>query len=224
VDKFEEGKELVYSYNWASLQNPFEFASDGATYEEIITALAENPDTAIDIMRLVKTRGVAQRMFRDALLRAYQGRCAFTDISFEATLEACHIIPWSSCRPEQRLDVRNGILLNSVHHKLFDNGLVTVTQDFQIWYADPNMQAGPYSEYDRLLSAQLHGTKMRMPISAALWPGHDYLEQSHKLHGWVDCLPPGKGVGTNLGIESAVRFGKLNDGKAPIPESQRGAS
>lgn len=189
ADKLEEGEALVRSYNWKAIPNPFAFASDGTTYEEIVAELAGNPSSAGDIMRMVKTRGIAQSLFRDALLRAYQYRCAFTDISFSSVLEACHIVPWATCKPEERLDVRNGILLNSVHHKLFDEGLVTVTKGYRIWYIDPELKDGPYTEYDRLLSANLHGKKMKMHVSSAMRPAHAYLERSHQLYEWQQHLP-----------------------------------
>lgn len=189
VDKLEEGRSLVHSYNWSAISNPFAFASDGTTYEEIVRELAGDPSSAADIMRMVKTRGVAQSLFRDALLRAYQYRCAFTGISFQPVLEACHIVPWSMCKPEERLDVRNGLLLNSVHHKLFDEGLVTLTRDFRIWYVDPDLKEGPYSEYDLLMSANLHSKLMQMPRPDTMRPAETYLLRSHELHAWQQHLP-----------------------------------
>lgn len=189
VDKLEEGETLVRSYNWNAIPNPFSFAADGTTYEEIVTELAGNPSSAADFMHLVKTRGIAQSLFRDALLRAYQYRCAFTDISFQSVLEACHIVPWSICKPEERLDVRNGLLLNSIHHKFFDNGIVTLTEDFRIWYCDPTLTDGPYSEFDMLLSANLHGQPMKMPIASTMRPAQIYLKRSHELYEWQQYLP-----------------------------------
>lgn len=189
VDKLEEGEMLVRSYNWNAIPNPFAFASDGTTYEEIVSERAGNPSGAADVMRIVKTRGIAQSLFRDALLKAYQYRCAFTDISFQPVLEACHIVPWSNCKPEERLDIRNELLLNSVHHKLFDEGLVTVTKDFRIWYVDPDLKDGPYSQYDLLLSASLHGQAMKMPVACTMRPSPAYLERSHELHKWQHHLP-----------------------------------
>ena len=189
VDKLEEGMTLVRSCNWSTIPNPFTFASDGTTYEEIVSELAGNPSSAADIMRMVKIRGIAQHLFRDALLRVYQYRCAFTGISFQSVLEACHIVPWSKCRPEERLDVRNGLLLNSVHHKLFDEGFVTLTNDFRIWYTDPDLKDGPYSKYDILMSANLHGQSMKMPKLDIMRPAGTYLRRSHEQHKWLPHLP-----------------------------------
>ena len=189
VDKLEEGETLVRSYNWNAIQNPFAFASNGTTYDEIVSELVGNPSGAADIMRMVKTRGIAQSLFRDALLKAYQYRCAFTNISFQSVLEACHIVPWSICKPEERLDIRNGLLLNSVHHKLFDEGLVTVTSDFRIWYVDPELKDSTYSEYDVIMSANLHGQSMQMPVANTLRPAITYLQRSHEIHEWQRYLP-----------------------------------
>ncbi len=189
ADRLEEGKALVHLYNWNAIPNPFSFASDGTTYKELVTELAENPNSAACIMQMVRTRGIAQSLFRDVLLRAYQYRCAFTDISFPSVLEACHIVPWATCRPEERLDVRNGLLLNSVHHKLFDKGLVTVTKDYRIWYIDPELKNRPYTDCDLLLSANLHGKAMKMPLLSTMYPDHAYLERSHQLHKWQLHLP-----------------------------------
>ena len=87
------------------------------------------------------------------------------------------------------MDVRNGLLLNSLHHKLFDEGLVTVTTDFKIWYFDPDLKDGPYSKYDLLMSAKLHGRPMKMPISNTMQPAATYLQRNYELHEWQQYLP-----------------------------------
>jgi putative restriction endonuclease len=184
VDKLEEGEQLVYSFNWAALPNPFEFASDGKTYDELVTDLANDPSTAPDIMRLVKTRGIAQRLFRDALLEAYQYECCFTGITFESTLEACHIVPWSACKQSERLDVRNGLLLNSLHHKLFDASCLTITDHHKIWFYDTKMVDGDYSVFDKLITVNLHGKKIQLPKAKNLWPNVDYIKTSHSHFKW----------------------------------------
>ncbi len=47
-----------------------------------------------------------QRYFRQAVLNAYQGRCALTGIGVRDLLVASHIIPWSKSE-EHRLDPQN---------------------------------------------------------------------------------------------------------------------
>lgn len=184
IERFEEGKQSVYSRDWGAVENPFQYASDGYRYSEIVTTLATNPDASGEVMRLVKSRGMAQVMFRDALLKCYDNSCAFTGLTFLEALEACHIVPWSSCSAEQRIDVRNGVLINSLHHRLFDRGWITITEDHRIWFSDPKMEAAPYSTFDRSISVDLHNSKMRLPKNIALSPSPELLRASHQIHEW----------------------------------------
>lgn len=72
--------------------------------------------------------------FRDAVLRAYDNRCAVTgsnisslDGSVEA--QAAHIRPVTKGGPDV---ISNGIALSHTAHWLFDNGLLSVTDDRSI--------------------------------------------------------------------------------------------
>lgn len=163
VDDIDQGLKQVYSYNWDNLNNPFSFAKGGLTEDEIIDELLDNPDNANDTYARIKVRGTAQTIFRKTLLKAYDCRCAFCGFSLEIGLQASHIVPWSKATREERLDVRNGILLCATHHKLFDDRWLTVDDDFTINYDDPDEKKGVYSEYDSLLMTALHGKKMALP-------------------------------------------------------------
>jgi len=77
---------------------------------------------------LVKPR-LGQGAFRVVVMDAYQRRCAITGEHTLPVLEAAHILPFSERGPH---DVRNGLLLRSDFHKLFDIGLVTVTPALHI--------------------------------------------------------------------------------------------
>ncbi len=56
-----------------------------------------------------------QKLYRDAIITRYN-RCVVSDMSVEVC-EAAHIIPFSKC---ENFDINNGLLLNSILHKLFD--------------------------------------------------------------------------------------------------------
>src|SRR5262249_49488332 len=58
--------------------------------------------------RLVIQR-IGQDVFRSALMDYWNGRCPLTGITDPALLRASHIVPWSDCNDEQRLDVHNGL-------------------------------------------------------------------------------------------------------------------
>jgi hypothetical protein len=78
--------------------------------------------------RLVIQR-IGQDIFRDALMDYWGGRCPVTGIMDPALLRASHIVPWSACSDEQRLDVHNGLLLSALWDAAFDKGLVSFADD-----------------------------------------------------------------------------------------------
>ena len=79
--------------------------------------------------RLVVLR-VGQDIFRDSLVRYWQGSCPLTGITDRALLRASHIKPWKDCQSdEDRLDVYNGLLLSALWDAAFDRGLVTFESD-----------------------------------------------------------------------------------------------
>lgn len=72
---------------------------------------------------------LGQGTFRVLVTEAYQRKCAITGEHTLPVLEAAHIKPFSKLGPNS---TRNGLLLRSDFHKLFDLGLVTVTPEFHI--------------------------------------------------------------------------------------------
>lgn len=182
IDDLQEGLAKVKEFNWGLVDNPFSYASDGTQYDEIINTLVNEPDDSEEVYVKVKTRGIAQSMFRDALLKVYKRKCAFTGLSFVSGLQAAHIKPWSESTKSERLDVRNGILLNSFHHSLFDKGIITITEDYRIAFNDPNMEASSYSEYDKLLTVNLHMQEMTLPHNKKHWPSKELIARHNEIH------------------------------------------
>ena len=176
IENTEDGVQKVYNYNWEKLDNPFQYAEVGSTQEQLVESIINSPDTSETIYAKVKVRGISQRLFRQALLKVYNYSCAFCGLTFEEALEASHIIPYSISNSNQRLDVRNGLLLCSTHHKLFDNGLLTVNQDYTINYFDLAEETGEHSLYDHLHTIKLHGQKINLPTDNKHLPNKDYLK------------------------------------------------
>ena len=107
-------------------------------------------------------------------------------LTFEEALEGAHILPWSKSSHAQRLDPRNGLLLCTTHHCLFDAGLITVNQSLKIVYYDPKMKDAAYSIIDKALSVAVNGKKIRLPKDKRLWPSSELLKARHKLDEWGD--------------------------------------
>lgn len=80
--------------------------------------------------QMVKTR-VNQSDFRQRVLASYNNRCCITGIAIPSLLVASHIVPWAKCEKE-RLNPKNGLCLNNIHDKAFDQGLITITNDFKV--------------------------------------------------------------------------------------------
>ena len=174
-----QGIMEVYGHDWKSESNPFEvFVGD--SQKDLIKQLNRNPDSAREIYRKVKYRGNRQILFRKALLEIYGNRCAFTGLSFKEGLDACHIVPWEHADEDERMDPRNGILLNSFHHRLFDRGVVTINTDYEIVYLGENSDGRGHTSADKewvlSLSAMHH-----LPHKKKLLPLPEYILQRNKF-------------------------------------------
>ena len=84
--------------------------------------------------RIVKVR-VNQSFFRDSILASYNNTCCITGLNQSELLIAGHIKPWSEDE-KNRLNPRNGIAINALHDKAFENGLITTTPEYKIKISD----------------------------------------------------------------------------------------
>ena len=80
---------------------------------------------------LVATR-VNQRYFRNTLLKNYEGACCITGLHGARLLIASHIKPWKDSNPKEKLAPDNGLLLNALHDRAFDQGLITLDGNLRI--------------------------------------------------------------------------------------------
>lgn len=78
-----------------------------------------------EVERLVIQR-VGQDVFREGLMRYWEGRCAVTGLTEPELLRASHIRPWSQCDTDhERLNVFNGLLLAVHLDAAFDRGFIS---------------------------------------------------------------------------------------------------
>lgn len=182
AEDLDHARELVWAFPWRSQPNPFAGFRPGETEESLGQQLASHPEQAEEIYHRVRARGMAQRVFREALLVAYGRRCAFCGVSFENLLQAAHLKPWGLCSAAERMDPANGLLLCANHHLLFDRGLVTVTTDLRIHCATRTLRHGRRSEANFGVGASLHGRLITMPKTAAQRPDVGHLKVHHALH------------------------------------------
>ncbi len=85
-----------------------------------------------------------QKKFRNALIKAYNGKCAVTGSNVESVLEAAHILPYYG---QHTNHVQNGILLRSDIHLLFDLGQLTIDADSKKIKINSTLAGSYYSKY-----------------------------------------------------------------------------
>lgn len=105
-----------------------------------------------------------QRAFRDALLAAYEGRCAISGCSVVDVLEAAHIHPY---RGPETNKVVNGLLLRADLHTLFDCGLLAIDPASMTVLVAPSLRQSDYGAF--------HGRKLLIPQQQAHRPSRDAL-------------------------------------------------
>lgn len=113
--------------------------------EDINTPVAE-------ARKAERERRPKQDEFRQALLLAYEGRCAITGCDVESALEAAHVADWRS-----ENDAGAGVLLRADLHRLFDDGLLVIDGGYTVIAAP-------------LWYRELEGVRLRLPRNRLQWP------------------------------------------------------
>ena len=141
-----------------------------ASESGVFRAVSVTDARAKDFEAIIRRRG--QPLFRQLLLRAYEGRCAITGCMVLEALEAAHITPY---RGEQTDDVANGLLLRSDIHTLFDLGQLGVNcRDMTVVLAD-RLQKSSYGV--------LAGRKLHLPKIPSQQPSAQALELHRSTWG-----------------------------------------
>ncbi|MBQ0798607.1 MAG: HNH endonuclease [Porticoccaceae bacterium] len=148
-----EGASKADKMMWEEMQNNWAaFAIESNQAQVIVTepASSESPEqkliaeeddhTGSDKIVQTKAR-VGQTFFRQAVLSAYNYRCAITGLSVPKLLVASHIIPWRKDE-KNRLNPRNGLSLSMLHDKAFDVGIITINEDMTVRVSKNNYPSG----------------------------------------------------------------------------------
>ncbi|MGQ0562143.1 MAG: HNH endonuclease [Gemmatimonadota bacterium] len=113
-------------------------------------------------------RRIGQGTFRIAVTEAYQRQCAITRERALPALDAAHIRPFAEVQTHY---VRQGLLLRSDIHKLFDVGYLTVTPEYRV-EASPRMKED-FNDGENYL--RLHGSQVWVPADQQLRPDPEAL-------------------------------------------------
>lgn len=85
-------------------------------------------------LRAVKQR-LHQASFREAVIAAYNGRCALSGMPESLLLDAAHIISDGDEKLGQPI-IPNGIPLSKIHHAAFDAHLIGIDPDYHLHVAE----------------------------------------------------------------------------------------
>ena len=80
-------------------------------------------------------RRINQSFFRDTVLSSYDNRCCITGINNDKLLQACHIVSWSMDEAN-RTNPQNGLCMNYLFHKAYDEYLLGISPDYDIIISD----------------------------------------------------------------------------------------
>lgn len=132
------------------------------------------PENALE--RRYALRSVRQRLhqasFREAVIAAYNGRCAVSGLPEAMLLDAAHIVADRDERLGQPI-VPNGIPLSKIHHAAFDAHLIGIDPDYRLHVSERllGQNDGP------MLAAmkRLNGEAIQMPARVRDRPDRDRL-------------------------------------------------
>ena len=153
------------------LKEEFGFDVDEKEEKDIDIAL---PKGASEKEVIQKTR-VHQSFFREAILSSYENMCCITGLKITECLVASHIIPWSVSE-QHRTDPRNGLCLSATFDRLFDRGLITITNKLDVILSSRIRNTGD-KRIEEII-CQYHEKPMIRPLR--FFPTVSHLEWHHK--------------------------------------------
>jgi putative restriction endonuclease len=135
-------------------------------------------------LRAVKQR-LHQASFREAVITAYNGRCALSGLPESLLLDAAHIVA-DKDEPFGQPIVPNGIPLSKIHHAAFDAHLIGIDPDYRLHVSDRllGQHDGPLLEALK----RLNGGTIHLPSRCA-------------ISRYIGCCPTGRRSST---ISSAI--------------------
>jgi len=121
---------FIVGWDRSALKARVAFGMAEQSESQLLDSLAERRYA----LREVKQR-LHQASFREAVISAYNGRCALSGLPEQLLLDAAHIIADKDERLGQPV-VPNGIPLSKIHHAAFDAHLIGIDADYRIHVSD----------------------------------------------------------------------------------------
>lgn len=135
------------------------------------------------------SRKVRERKFQRNVWTAYNhGKCVFCGLQAKLT-EAAHIVAVSDGGTDE---IVNGIQMCRNHHKAFDNGLLSISPEYTIFYNkaqyDKLVKSKQDNELDNFIKKSRIGETIFLPNDSRYNPKKEYLAKNCKLKGIQSTL------------------------------------
>ena len=127
----------------------------------------EKAEKLVEVGR--KKERIGQAKFREKVLKEYNNTCPVTSCNVPEALEAAHIRRATS--GHESMKIQNGFPLRRDIHKLFDDGLITFDNNYQI-ILSKKLKNSYYKD--------LNGKKMNLPKNVKSYPDKRVLEFHRK--------------------------------------------
>lgn len=167
--KLEEEVWQEFHGNWDELAFESERIISKLQGNSIEEEVKENYPDGRDNVKSIKTR-VNQSFFRSSVLSAYNSKCCVTGINIPTLLVASHIIPWRE--NIERTNPRNGLCLNPLHDKAFDQGLITLNENYELVISEKVLQSKNEGIQDYLIKTQ----NKQIELPDKFYPSQEFLE------------------------------------------------
>ena len=181
---------VEYVRNLESLHTFGESQQDFAILEEVTeNEIVPNEEMIqqVSVPRQMTVQTISKKQrdnsFRARVLRAYNYRCAFSGIQLKL-VDAAHIVPVSYETSSD--ETSNGIALSSIHHKAYDNGLITFNEKYQIIFDEKQIHKLKEISLDGGLDKFKRGLRpiIRVPPALTDRPNVAYILTANQLRGW----------------------------------------
>jgi putative restriction endonuclease len=177
-------RNLESLHTFGENQQDFEIL-ENVTRKEIIPNETDIQLVSKPRQKTLQIISKAQRdnLFREKVMRAYNSRCAFSGIQLKL-VDAAHIVPVSEVGSSD--DTCNGIALSALHHRAYDRGLITFTENYKIIPNPDKIQQLRDDNLDGNLAEFLAGLRdyIDVPPDMKDRPNPSYIRTANRVRGW----------------------------------------
>lgn len=129
-------------------------------------------------MQEIKRR-INQDFFRETVLASYNQSCCITGLKNPLLLQASHIVGWKQDEAN-RTNPENGLCLNSLFHKAYDENLIGISPDYEILISEKFFGEKPGGIPEETREYILGFNHKKIVLPRRFLPNRDLLAQHYE--------------------------------------------